>query len=177
MKLWSLQPKEIAEGLLRGEAYVCKPELSGLYEEDCFKFAYGWLVEAMQKTIPKPEHVTIPAWAWHTHNGVNTKPDRRTYMFRRSYYADDEVILELEVPDSEVLLTDFDLWHSVLNNIEIISDEEYYADEDRVYTAEEKAATWQQIFEVKDVEFVQACLWEIKPEHVVRIHKPRRKKA
>lgn len=173
MKLWSLQPLEVAEKLLQGEPYICKPELSDFNDDFGFTRAYDWLFTHMETSIPKPENVTWPAWAWAKHYGGGGKPDRRRQMF--SNYQERDVILELEVPDSEVLLSDFDDWHAVLNNCEIITDEEYYADEDRVYTPEEKSATWQQIFDVETKEFVQACLWQIKPEYLVRIHKIRKK--
>lgn len=168
MKLWSLQPNLVAAQILSGEPFTCDPELSNFVGLDDFIRSYAWLMGEMELQIPRPEHVLSPVWAWYKNYGANTKPDRRRQMFKG--YDGLDSILELEVPSNEVLLTDFDDWHAVLNNCEIVSDEEWYANQDREYTAEEKAATWQRIFEVEEKDFVQACVWEIKPEHLVKVH-------
>lgn len=91
-------------------------------------------------------------------------------------YSKDDVILELEIPDSEVLLSDYDDWHFVLNNWELITEEEFEADEDKEYSQEEIEATWPRVFSIETKRYVQACIWEIRPEHVVKVHRLRKKK-
>jgi hypothetical protein len=177
MKLWSLQPKEVADALERGEPYICTPKLAEYYEEeDSFRLAYDWLVSEMELSIPKPDGVTLPAWAWFRHYGVNTKPDRRFLMFN-SYALSDYVILELEVPEDEVLLSGFDDWHLVLGDSPIFTEEQYREDDYPEHTEAEKRESWRRIFEIENVEFVQACVWQIKPEHVVKLHRPRRRNS
>lgn len=175
MKLWSLQPHIVTELLLNGDSYICDPKLSDFYADPAFQEAYGWLFSEMAISIPKPDNVKHPAWAWFKNYGENQKPDRRRYMFNN--YDKLDSILELEVPANEVFLSDFEDWHAVLNNCEIITDEEYYADEARVYSRTEKIATWRQIFDVESKDFVQACLWQIKPEYLVKAHRIRKKNS
>ncbi len=179
MKLWTLQPHSVAEKLKAGEPYVCDPLISSFSNDDDFIKSYDWLVSEMAKVIPQPEHVRWPAWAWHTNYGVQTKPDRRRGMFNN--YDELDSILELEVPDELVLLSDFDDWHCVLNNCAIMSDEEYEAWPEKdewdcaVYTDEFKLDSWKKVFR-SNTEFVQACIWTIEPEYLVKVH-PLRKKA
>lgn len=175
MKLWSFQPNAVIEKLLAGEEHICEPALSWYYnDEDMgFKNAYDWLCVEMAKSIPKPAAVKLPIWAWATHHGGQAKPDRRTLLFNR--YPKDESILELEVPDDEVLLSDWDDWHSILNNWEIRTPKEWEEDEDREYTEAEKLATWPRVFDVGTKDYVQACFWKLKPAYVVKAHRVRKK--
>jgi len=178
MRLWTLQPNEVAEKLLAGETFICDPKLSSFADDEAFNNAYEWLVERMELKTPKPENVTWPVWAWHTNYGAQMKPDRRRQMY--SSYDQLDAILEIEIPDDEVILSDFDDWHCVLNNFAIMSDEEYenWEEKDKwdcpVYTDEYKLNSWEKVFR-SDGEFVQACFWMIKPEHLVKVHKLRKR--
>ncbi len=76
------------------------------------------------------------------------------------------VLLTIEVPDNLVLLSDFDYWHCVLNDGEII----FPIDDSAVYSEEEKRKSWENIFdiscsfegEVHPHLSTQATMWEIK---------------
>lgn len=71
------------------------------------------------------------------------------------------------------MLSDFDYWHCVLNDIDII----FPYDETRVYSEVEKRESWENIFDINctfDGEVhrqltTQTTLWEIKAEWVKRI--------
>lgn len=154
-----------------GEPYVCNPDLSDFRDDRGFQAAYNWLFATMALKIPKPEGVLHPAWAWYKNYDGFTKPDRRKSLFRG--YDKLDVTLELEVPEEKVLLTDFDDWHYVISNWAIISEEDFLTDEDKVYTQDEKFATWEKIFAVEEKGFIQACIWQILPEYIVKIHKTR----
>lgn len=177
MKLWTFQPVTIAEQLSNGISYFCDPDKSELLADDCFKPSYNWLSDDMvTKGYRKPAHVIYPIWAWHTNYGLTKKPDRRKLMFNN--FPKDDVLMEVNVDDSRVILSDHDKWHGVLNNSLIISDERFdsMTDEelDKVHdncSQQEKEQSWQNIYDVKSSEFIQACLWELHPEDVVKIHK------
>lgn len=186
MRLWSLQPLEIAEKVAAGERFIADPKLAICYNLDkSFTESYHWLVDFMGETITRPQDVAIPIWAWHTNYGVQKKPDRRFGMFKN--YDDGDVILELEVPDELVLLTDFDDWHCVLNNFPIFSKEEEeqseagkwpagYDDwEIPIYDEDFKIESWRRVAHSRG-QFVQACFWAIEPEYFVKIHRLRRKR-
>lgn len=173
MKLWTLQPYDAVETLTAGEAYQCIPELATFYDDSAFVASYDWLSAHMSKSISNPNNIRWPIWAWARNYGEAVKPDRRRSMFNN--YDSEDVILELAVPDELVLLSDFDDWHYVLNGCEFISDADFYADEERVYTQEEKEATWLKIFNVDSKPFVQACIWEIRPEYLIKVHRLRKR--
>lgn len=94
-------------GILCGNAkYVC----------DDFKMAYNSMIEQMKKRlkIQRPNDLAYPVWAWYQWCGENKrKPD-----LRYSGYAQRGTKLcriEFEIEEDEVLLSDFDLFHHVLN--------------------------------------------------------------
>lgn len=170
MRLWSFQPAEVAEQLLAGESFHCDPALSELYSMDdaLIREAYDWLAAEMEHSVARPDSVELPVWAWFRNHGEERKPDRRRYFFKGHPRSDP--ILELEVPDELVVLTDFDDWHSVLNGSPILAEEEWEQDEYRSFTADELLESWQQVFSVEAKDFVQATLWTIEPQWLVRIH-------
>lgn len=185
MKLWTLQPVEIAEQVAAGERFIADPKLAICYNlDEVFTDAYHWLIPFMEESIPKPADVAIPIWAWHTNYGLQQRPDRRRSMFNG--YPAEDVILELEVPDELVFLTDYDDWHCVLNNFPIFSKEEdekveagnwpggYDDWETPLYDEAFKLESWRRVAHSRG-DFTQACFWTIEPEYFVRIHRLRRK--
>lgn len=111
--------------------------LVGNKDKALFPTEYEWMIEQMHKRIPnyQGEH---PVWLWteypsHIKSGFVKK--------RQS-----GVVLTLEIPDELVLLSDFDDWHCVLNNVPCaISEEEYDAfyEGKLSMTLEE---SWERIF-------------------------------
>lgn len=69
----------------------------------------------MAKRISSPPFgVNYPIWAWHLWEGSSNRPD-----MRKSSYAPRGtpiVRIKLDIPENEILLSDFDLWHYVLNH-------------------------------------------------------------
>lgn len=112
MRLWTIQPPEVVDIINTTEQFTCDTTLSENYKD--FHDAYHWLVNEMDKrNITHPQHLTLPLWAWHTRNAKHKKPDFR-YMglgVRGTRYA----CIEFEIPDNQVLLSDYDKWHNVLN--------------------------------------------------------------
>lgn len=135
----------------------------------------------MVRKTPRPENILLPVWAWYKNYGLQQKPDRRRSMFRN--YESYDAIMELEVPDELVILSDFDDWHCILNNFPIFTKEEESENYDwpngydewglPIYDDEFKLASWERVFRT-DGDFVQACFWAIEPEYLVKIHKLRR---
>lgn len=112
MILWSIQSakawKELqSSGILHSNAR---------YALDGFAPAYEWMGEQMDKRLPvqRPAADALPLWAWYQYNGAQKrKPDLR----RAGHLPHGErgVRIEFEIDDNLVLLSDFDLWHYVLN--------------------------------------------------------------
>ena len=150
MRLWTIQPVETFTRLQREKVlYVDEHTVP---EE--FRHAYDWMREQMARRIPGyGGH--YPWWGW-----VN-RPD-----LRRSGHlppGTKGVRLELEVPDAEVLLSDFDAWHCVLNRSYLaLTEEEDEAWEARFRSAvpdpyawpppepwySEILASWERIFDL-----------------------------
>ena len=121
MKLYTVQPLEVLLkvkkfGALTSRSYILEDE------DEITKFflpSYKWMKDQMLKRLPhfKPNEETFPWWGWCRYGGKDNKP-----KFSEQYYRDllkrlDEiqVIIELEIPDELVLLSDFDAWHFRLN--------------------------------------------------------------
>jgi len=130
MRVWSIQSLEVYEKLMNDGVVNVDPdhENTWLSEED-FKQAYNWLVKEMEQRIgSKPEGVSYPWWAWAIMDGKNEKPDLRTSTFNGYVEHGPGVVLEFEIPDDELVLTDEPAWHYVLNQW-LLSPNSVYRDE------------------------------------------------
>ncbi|MBC7099393.1 DUF3841 domain-containing protein [Candidatus Bipolaricaulota bacterium] len=103
MRVWTIQPVEVLEQLEAEE--VLYADLAYIPEE--FRHAYDWMRAQMKRRI-LGYRGHYPWWGWHS-----PRPDlRRSGHLPRGTQG---VCLELELDPHEVLLSDFDVWHVVLN--------------------------------------------------------------
>lgn len=119
MILWTIQDIAVLKALEKGpyttqNQHIIFPE----WEDDDFNhcnYAYQWLTQQMTQRIgPAPKNVKYPIWAWYKRQGHHDgKPDMRSWKAEpNSHHV---VRMKLDVPDWQVLLTDFDDWHCALN--------------------------------------------------------------
>lgn len=179
MVVWSIQPINVYENILKNGYYRC----DGRKIDRFFRERYRWLCDEMTKRIGKPpKNTRYPVWAWHTRNWEHKKPDLRNTGY--SYAGDKMVCMELEIPDDKIVLTDFDAWHFVLNkwylNTECTCEEIWDADHKKLdtMTKEERnkaiELSWQGVFDVTPFEndwmhkgrWIQATFWEIRKENI-----------
>ncbi len=115
LTLWTIQPLIWYENLLQNK--IIFTEKSKIDEEFFFEYAYQWIAEQMIDNIGKPyfNQELLPIWAWYQYQGINKKrPDLRySGHLKRGSKG---VRIEFIKPSNQVLLSDFDLWHAVLNN-------------------------------------------------------------
>ena len=183
--LFSFQPVTVVQRLVDDPTFVytCDTSLSfhlNNMEDDSFLAPYQWMTQQMHTRLTPPQYdahpTEYPLWAWHTVDGaVGKKPDLRTQMFNGIF--DDTALLTLCVDSRRVLLSDFQLWHYVLNNV-IIYDEEtenallesqnWLELYDNV-TDDDKRTSWEKIFDVNSAAWVQATLWHITGEDIVDV--------
>lgn len=189
MRLWTVQPYSVYELIQKEGIYRCDANLSdNLKYYYQFVNAYEWICKKMKERIGNPPaHTKYPVWAWYAVEGEHRRPDmRKCYLkvFEKS------VLLELEIPDTEVLLTDHTMWHRVLNNsinykanyMDSISSEEWeelVEQENNYYnilTAEEKKVykekSWEKIIcspESSFPKYVQATFWELKESQIKKV--------
>lgn len=188
MKLWTVHPYCVYELIQTKGFYRCEPSFSELLDSDEFFTAYDWISKQMKSRIGNPpDGIKYPVWAWHSVNGKHQRPDMRTVdmkVFKKS------ALMEIEIPDNQVLLTDFDDWHLVLNDciyykansIPNLSSEEWDAEaekEDAYFASlsdEEKTIykqnSWENIIcsEGQPLpKYVQATFWELRKDQIKKV--------
>ena len=177
MRLWTIQPIEVWEELNKKGYFICNP-IKANYISDKewnFKEAYDWLVGQMEYRIGRrPNGVSYPIWAWHTRDWKHKKPDLRNIGLGNK--GEKSVCIEVEGPDNQVVLTDFDVWHFVLNKWyfdDSYSEEEWeklhakYDRLDRDVREKVKIQSWQKVFDVSPFQnewcqrgrYIQATFW------------------
>ena len=103
MRVWTIQPEEVLARLKEERVLYADPAC--ITKE--FRHAYDWMRTQMGRCLPHYDG-HFPWWGWHTPH-----PDlRQSGHLERGTKG---VRLELEIDPNEVLLSDFDAWHSVLN--------------------------------------------------------------
>lgn len=192
MRLWTLQGIEIYEQMQRdGIAYCTKPSMG---DEPTFVHAYHWMAEQMRKRIGEPpiKGIEYPLWAWYQYNSAKSnKPPRSLHDACEGISA----YIEIEIPEKDVLLSDFSAWHCVLNQGPIndwkriwkkMESEEKAANKRMMlddYSSElqrEIEDSWEAIFDLdrrdnvvgrkhKSNRSIQATFWALEPEHIVSV--------
>jgi hypothetical protein len=145
---------------------------------------YQWMAEQMEKRLlPKPANAgKFPVWAWHTHGGKQP-PDLRTCGL--GLKGERTVMLTFKLPASDVLLSDEEEWHIVLNNGHCTDNEaehDQWEELEKVWPQERFAASmrisWEKIFDplrscdptwcgAQRGEYVQACFWVLERSSVI----------
>lgn len=110
MRLWTILKQPAWEVLNQRGYLVCDDEDLGMPE---FLPAYRWMMARMQERIgPPPPGAKLPLWAWQRYQGRRLKPIARRDQAPRGVKL---WRIEFHLPDEDVLLSDFMLWHVVLN--------------------------------------------------------------
>lgn len=117
------------------KAWIKSQELGYLtgndeYIDEDFKPAYNWMKEQMKNKLRNYNEET-PIWLWLDVNNINIG----------ELLNDEYVILEVKLDESEVLLSNFIVWHNVLNG--------WHVDETYDMTIEE---SWELIFDFEELE-------------------------
>lgn len=180
MRLWHMMPIEVFNKTIKlNKPYVCDISKSDLLnDKTCdtsnFKNAYDWLVAQLNKKITNPNNIAYPVWAWHTYGKKNKKPNLN--HIAKNYFTEPMVILEIEINDVDVVLSDEPMWTiACLNNFPYFeSDDEYdnyQAETDKNKQLEFLEKSWHRIFNVSKSKYIQACFWQLKPEYVRKIYR------
>jgi hypothetical protein len=146
-------------------------------------FAYNWMRSQMKKRLKKSRGINYPIWAW-----VNHKPDLR--VERHLLNGEVAVLIKLSIAEDQVLLSDFDAWHFVLNKYPLYNnkkEEEFWDSCIKKYANNENAVydqlpkrfkrqvlkSWEKIFNIKLMQrgcvdpYTQAVIKEIKLQDVL----------
>lgn len=193
MRLWTIQGIEIYEQLQRdGVAYCIKPSFPD--DKPIILHAYHWMAEQMRRRIGEPpiKGIEYPLWAWYQYNSAKAnKPLRSIHDVSEGVSA----YMEIEIPEQDVLLSEFSNWHAVLNEAPIdnwkkISKKTDLLDKEAgrmlafkeypLKLQKEIEKSWEAIFDInrRDKEVgrthkhnrsIQATFWVLKPEHIVSV--------
>ena len=110
MTLWTIQ-SIAAWKILQREQVLCADQR---YSEALFLDAYRWMAKKMEHRIEsESENTSLPLWAWYQWEGKRRKPDLRFSAYLPK--GQRGVRIEFEQSDKGVLLSDFELWHYVIN--------------------------------------------------------------
>jgi len=176
MRLYTVQPKEVIDKVLKNGSFICDPSKSFHLKYPNTQQAYEWMIKKMNSCLKNEDNIQYPIWAWYKIDGTNELPDFNCGIFSNSTCY----LLELEMESEDVLLSDFDNWHIPLNNWYFSlceTDEEFDKEDIRLkrlspYEFEkEKFASWERVLNVKNSYMVQATFWKIKKENIIYIHK------
>lgn len=112
MKLWTIQGIDIYEQLMKeGYVFCTKPQFA---DSPSFIRSYQWMAMQMRERIGEPpvKVIEYPMWAWFQYNSAkDKKPPRNPANIREGLSA----YMEIELPQTDILLSDFQCWHHVLN--------------------------------------------------------------
>lgn len=195
MDLWTIQPVGVYNEVIETGVYRCDPfksdllkpfddSLVGIELESKFKNAYDWIASQMDAKISlRPEGVIYPVWAWYQFACKN-KPDLRRERWSNGCPGETLACIILDVPDKDVLLSDFGAWHHVLNNWPIADTEE---EADRIDEYLDNASeedkklflsnNWERVFDTslfdngfhRHGDDIQATFWELKKEYIKNV--------
>ena len=181
MILWTIQPDDVFRLIYTRGYYRC--DSREVWMLDFARPQYDWLVFQMKKRIGSPpEGVKYPVWAWQRWSPTKKRPDLRGIRWWWGQKGDKFYRLEVDIPDSEVLLSEYENWAGIILNDGLLS---YTEEEDKeigaVYESlspeaktEFRARNWERVFDIASFdsswagrgETIQATFWELKREHV-----------
>ena len=188
MIVWTTQPASALEQLEASGVYRCDPGKSfNLTKPDSLKKPYRWLTERMRgKLGAPPEGVTSPIWAWHTWDFERRCPDPDSPAFLLR--SEEKALFTLDIPESELVLTDFDAWQGVMMGAYVSgarTQAECDAEAERLDELEGEAldeaarASWDNVFLTDPIRdgalvrgrYVQATFWEIKTGYIREVRR------
>ncbi|WP_346354702.1 DUF3841 domain-containing protein [Azotosporobacter soli] len=193
LQLWTIQSLAAWQELERDGVLWCRPVVA----EIAFLAAYQWMRDEMIARIgPPPHEDAYPLWAWyHWHGDHQPKPDMR--YSGQLPPGTPGMRIEFSIPAEQVVLSDFILWHHVLNGWylgESLADDAAFELERQRrglrypmgHTKKDGDLegrvrdSWQRIFALNWVDpdqylslplqekSVQATLWEVRREQVLK---------
>ncbi len=172
MRLYTIQPKEVWKQIQNENVFICDKSksyyLDGKDKTNInFVKGYQWLAKQMTDRIGNPDNIEYPVWAWYKRNDFNEYPNLNDLGFGEK---EPLLVIELEIPKNQVLLSDFEEWHCVLNDDFCWDCSKSDFDNDIwIPTNPDKEKSWEHIFEISNSSFVQATFWKVTKDMVVSV--------
>ena len=150
--------------------------------------AYNWIADQMRQRIGPPPlpQITLPVWAWYQYD--SKKRNKPPLSPKDKTHYGKEMMMEIEVPDNEVLLSDFSMWMHPLNGWDLLTDrklrkkveEHFFTEFDQKPPEIQKLImdSWVKVFDLKTIDkyyaprpmknrSIQATLWCVKKEYLI----------
>lgn len=186
MRIWTIQTQAAWESLQSHGVLQAAKE----HQDESWPDAYAWITQQLIRRVgPPPDGDCVPLWGWYQcHSASKPRPDLR--IFRHNYPPGQYVLIELELPEPALMLSDFDAWHIALNGHYLpLSEDElaaYQADRERYEADPNEAlaedlrrryyASWERIIDMHlltepdwaapENRSIQACFWLATLENV-----------
>ncbi|MBU5425990.1 DUF3841 domain-containing protein [Tissierella pigra] len=189
MRIWTIQSIDVWNKLKEEKIVTCDEKLAFYLKDENYSFLeqYNWIRDKMINRIGHSSYKSniYPIWGWYLYKGQHKKPDLRHSA--HGPLGEQMTCIELEIPNEKVLLSDFELWHYVLNNGYIgnsTNEEELDSEcewldslpkEKRRNLIEE---SWDKIFNIKELlnngiyssgEYIQGTFWELRFDEVKKV--------
>lgn len=165
VRLWKLASAALYDTLRReGVLYFDPGHLSDRDDWFFWEQPYRWMGEQMrQRLLPPAAAGRYPWWAWHRWDRRSPRPDLRARWSNHWWPAGTLCVrLELELPACEVLLSDFEAWHAVLNDHYLAFTEEEWDAWDALPESQRSRsaleASWERVFTFRD--------WPLEAQHL-----------
>lgn len=196
MRVYTTQTVAFYDELMRNGIVYCDRE--SWMAERC-RVQYDWMAQQMRQRIGEPPlpQIKYPLWVWYQY--TNKKSPAPTMSSKDIEPGETQaVMIELEVPDNAVLLSDFTLWHLPLNCSGIClkrekrqfdAELEKYQDLLREYRplneypreVQQILKTWERIFDLDMIDpylitkrrenrCIQGTIWQLRKEWVKIVH-------
>lgn len=188
MEILTIQNKSILKDIDKGKvAYPCDVQIIKDHLTDKFLHSYDWMVKKMYQNGVNNSKTLYPFWGWAIFDYSKNLDDVAIDSWKAySGYSTNKVIIKMDIPDNEVLLSDYNMWHCVLNNIYCnnMTTEQTYDDLNDAYDKLppnykyfEMVTSWDNIFNITEFtnefcnvgRYVQATFWEINPKNIIYI--------
>ena len=170
MILYTIQTAEMYEKLLKEKELTNNGEFLSDFGKD-FCCQYKWMAEQMKlRGIKQVLAAKYPFWAWYKYSTKKNKPDLR--QAGHALRGTNCVCMELELAEDSVLLSNFDLWHCVLNDMPVFAEDEWddsyaaYKKQSSEEQARIKNQSWEKIFTDFSDSPVQATFWQLRLDDV-----------
>ncbi len=164
MKLFTIQPVEVLDIINKTGVFVPDPTKTLAdyeYIDGCYNpiyTAYRWLADVMRTKISNSPKDEIPVWAWVDYSDVD--------LLDWGEESKNCVIIHLEIPDDQVVLSNIDDWECIMLGLGVNVD-------DCSEGEEAIRSTWPRCLrkrgEYSKGEHIQATFWRIKREDVVKV--------
>lgn len=188
--IWTILPESTWLEFQKRKILI--PEIKHVEQE--FLEGYNWMKLWMNKLIGQPRiRMGYPCWSWYQYlDSRRRRPDLRSSGFLPKNTIGYRV--ELNKSNKEILLSDFELWHYVLNKWYLPESEEdamrfetenqsKYGDIDSqsLFNLEKSkiVKSWERIFDMNfcaenismpfEEKSIQATFWELKFEEIVNV--------